>query len=337
MASPSPLILSGDIGGTKANLALYRRQDASLTEVRSARVETERHKSFEDLLESFLADTTAPREPIVSAAFGIAGPVLHNRVVGTNIPWTVDARDVARSLGVPRVELVNDLEATAFGLEALGARDVLTLQAGHPDAEGTIAVIAAGTGLGEAYAAREHDRLLPRASEGGHSDFAPNNDEQDALLHYLRARFGGHVSYERVVSGQGLGNVYEFLRDTGREEEPAWLAQARAAGDPHAAVADADGKAPIATHALDIFIDAFGAEAGNIALKFMATGGVYVAGGIAPKLKGRMTDGRFLRAFHDKGRLSPVLDQVPIQLVLNDRTALLGAALLASRIAAPLS
>src|SRR5262249_19287669 len=160
------------------------------------------------------------------------------------------------------------------------------------------------------YAARERNRLLPRASEGGHSDFAPVNAEQDALLAWLRARFGGHVSYERVVSGQGLGNVYDFLKDTGREAEPAWLAEARAQGDPHAAVADADGKAPIATHALDLFVDAFGAEAGNLALKFMATGGVFVAGGIAPKLRARMTDGRFLKAFHDKGRLSPVLDRI---------------------------
>jgi glucokinase len=331
------VILSGDIGGTKANLALYQRRDASLTEVHAARIETDGYASLEDLLDRFLDDAKVPGRRIASAAFGIAGPVLHNRVVGTNLPWTVEASTVARRLGVPRVELLNDLEATALGLEALGAQDVTALQPGNADPEGTIAVIAAGTGLGEAYATREQGRLLPRASEGGHSDFAPQNDEEDALLHYLREKFGGHVSYERVVSGQGLGNIYEFLRDNGRAEEPAWLAAARKDGDPHAAVTAADGKAAIATRALDLFMDVFGAEAGNVALKFMATGGVYVAGGIAPKLRARFDDGRFLAAFRAKGRLSPVLAHIPVQLVLNDRTALLGAALLASRQAAPVS
>jgi len=189
----------------------------------------------------------------------------------------------------------------------------------------------------EAYATREQGRLLPRASEGGHADFAPANDEEVALYSYLRERFGGHVSYERVVSGQGIGNVYDFLRESGRAEEPAWLAAARKDGDPQAAIAAADGKADIATRALDLFMDVFGAEAGNAALKFMATGGVYVAGGIAPKLRARLADGRFLAAFRAKGRLAPVLAQIPVRLVLNERTALLGAALLASRQAAPVS
>jgi glucokinase len=331
------VILSGDIGGTKANLALYERKDASLTEHFAARIETDGYKSLEDLLERFLDDARVPGRRIQSAAFGIAGPVLHNKVVGTNLAWTVEAANVARRLGVARVELVNDLEATALGLEALDPHDVLTLQDGHPDAEGTIAVLAAGTGLGEAYATREQGRLLPRASEGGHADFAPQNDDEVALFLYLRERFGGHVSYERVVSGQGIGNVYEFLRDTGRAEEPAWLAAARKEGDANAAITAADGKADIATRALDLFVDVFGAEAGNVALNFMATGGVYVAGGIAPKLRARMGDGRFLAAFRAKGRLSPVLAQIPVKLVLNERTALLGAAMLASRQAAPVS
>ena len=330
------MILSGDIGGTKAELALFERSHGLLKEVRSERLPTEGHASLEALLSTFLDHDPAKRA-ITSAAFGIAGPVLHNRVKGTNLPWTVDAEHVARAIGVPRVELLNDLEATSFGLEALEASDLVTLQEGVADPEGSIAVIAAGTGLGESFATRERGRLLPRASEGGHADFAPNTGDEVDLLLYLKSRFGGHVSWERVLSGPGIGNVYEFLRDTGRAVEPEWLAAARAEGDPHAAITEADGKAEIATRTLDLFVSIYGAEAGNLGLRYMATGGVFVAGGIAPKLRARLADGRFLAAFHAKGRLSPVLRNIPVKLVLNERTALLGAALLASRQAAPVS
>jgi glucokinase len=328
-----PMILSGDIGGTKAELALFERDHGSLREVRSERIPTDGHGSLEELLARFVR----PADAISSAAFGIAGPVLHNRVKGTNLPWTVDAGHVAQALGVARVALLNDLEATSLGLEALEPHDLATLQEGVVDPHGSIAVIAAGTGLGESFATRENGRLLPRASEGGHADFAPNDEDEVDLLLYLRSRFGGHVSWERVLSGPGLGNVYEFLRDTGRESEPDLLKDAREAGDPHAAIAEADGKAAIATRALDLFVSIYGAEAGNLALRYMATGGVYVAGGIAPKLRARFEDGRFLAAFRAKGRLSPLLRDTPVKLVLNERTALLGAALLASRHAAAVS
>jgi glucokinase len=327
------MILSGDIGGTKAELALFERDHGSLREVRSERLLTEGHASLEELLRGFLESA----DGITSAAFGIAGPVLHNRVTGTNLPWTVDAVHVAHAIGVARVALLNDLEATSLGLEALEPHDLVTLQEGRPDPEGSIAVIAAGTGLGESFATRDNGRLLPSASEGGHADFAPNDEDEMDLLVYLRSRFGGHVSWERVLSGPGLGNVYEFLRDTGRESEPSWLAEARVEGDPHAAIALADGKAPIATRALDLFVSIYGAEAGNLALRYMATGGVFVAGGIAPKLRARFEDGRFLASFRAKGRLAPVLRDTPVKLVLNERTALLGAALLASRHAAPVT
>jgi len=328
------MILSGDIGGTKAELALFEREHGSLREVRAGRLPVNGHGSLEELLGEFLGPS--PRS-IESAAFGIAGPVLDNRVVGTNLPWTVDAVDLARAIGVARVSLVNDLEATTLGLEALEARDVVTLQAGTPDPRGTIAVLAAGTGLGEAYATREGGRFVPRASEGGHADFAPNSEDEIDLLLWLRSRFGGHVSTERILSGPGLSNVFDFLRETGRESEPEWLAAARADGDPHAAIAQADGKASVATRALDLFFSIYGAEAGNLALRYMATGGVYIAGGIAPKLRARFDDGRFLAAFRAKGRLSPLLERTPVRLVLNERTALLGAALLASRHAEPVT
>lgn len=330
------MILSGDIGGTKAELALFERKQGFLREVRSERVPTEGHKSLEELLAWFLARAPAS-PPISSAAFGIAGPVFENRVKGTNLPWTVDAEHVAHAIGVPRVALINDLEATTLGLEALEPKDLITLQEGVPDPHGSIAVIAAGTGLGESFAIPEQGRLLARASEGGHADFAPNTPDEVDLLLYLRSRLSGHVSWERVISGPGLSNVYEFLRDTGRFAEPAWLLEARTLGDPNKAISEADGKAEIATRALDFFCSVYGAEAGNLALRYMATGGVYVAGGIAPKLRERLADGRFLAAFRAKGRLSPLLRDIPVKLVLNERTALLGAALLATRQAAPVS
>ena len=329
-----PMILSGDIGGTKADLAVFARNHGSLKVLRSERVPIEGHASLEDLLERFLARGPDTRS-IDSAAFGIAGPVLNNRVVGTNLPWTVEADRVARAIGVPRVVLINDLEATTLGLEALDPSDVVTLQEGVPDPHGSIAVIAVGTGLGESFATRESGRLLPRASEGGHADFAPNSEDEVDLLVYLRSRFGGHVSWERVLSGPGLENVYEFLRDTGRAAEPAWLVETRAAGDPHAAITAADGKAELATRTVDLFVSVYGALAGNLALQYMATGGVYVAGGIAPKIRARFEDGRFTAAFRAKGRLAPLLRDVPVRLILNERTALLGAALLASRQAGP--
>ncbi len=330
------MILSGDIGGTKAELALFERDRGSLREVRSERLPTDGHASLEELLDTFLKGGP-PSRAIASAAFGIAGPVIDNKVVGTNLPWTVEAAHVAKAIGVARVSLVNDLEATTLGLGALEAHDLATLQAGVPDPRGAIAVLAAGTGLGESFAMQEGGRLVPRASEGGHADFAPNSEDEVDLLMYLRSRFTGHVSWERVLSGPGLGNVYDFLKDTGRESEPDWLADARADGDPHAAIAEADGKAAIATRALDLFVSIYGAEAGNLALQYMATGGVYIAGGIAPKMRARFEDGRFLAAFRSKGRLSSLLERTPVRLVLNERTALLGAALLASRHAGPVT
>lgn len=330
------MILSGDIGGTKAELALFERNHGFLREVRSERILTEGHQSLEEILKLFLGRASAPAS-ISSAAFGIAGPVFENRVKGTNLPWIVEAGQVARAIGVPRVSLINDLEATTIGLEALEPHDLVTLQEGVPDPHGSIGVIAAGTGLGESFGTREEGRLLARASEGGHADFAPNAPDEVDLLLYLRSRFGGHVSWERVISGPGLSNVYEFLRDTGRFAEPAWLLEARAQGDPNKAISQADGRAEIATRALDLFFSIYGAEAGNLALRYMATGGVFIAGGIAPKLRERLVDGRFLAAFRSKGRLSPLLRDIPVKLVLNERTALIGAALLATRQAAPVA
>jgi glucokinase len=320
------VILGGDIGGTKVELALYERAGDRLIERRAQRVRTDDGPDLETLVRAFL-DGGEPS--VTSAAFGIAGPVVDERVVGTNLPWEVDARALAKTTGIARVTVVNDLAATAVGLTALGPDDLQTVHPGAARPGGPIAILAAGTGLGMACLATSPAGPFALASEGGHMDYAPRSDDEVAFYDYLHHRFDGHVSWERVVSGQGLGHLYEFLRDSGREEEPAWLAEARKSGDPHAAITDADGKAPIATRALDWFVDHYGAMAGNVALAYAATGGVALAGGIAPKIAARLTDGRFVAAYLDKGRLRPYLEAIPVSIILNPRAGLIGAALIA--------
>jgi len=239
----------------------------------------------------------------------------------------VDARLVARELGLQAVGLINDLEANAYGIAALEPNDFDVLNAGAPDAEGNQAIISAGTGLGEAGLTWDGTQHRPFATEGGHSDLAPRNHLEMELLGYLLKQFQ-RVSYERVVSGPGLLNIYRFLRDTGRGEEPAWLAEKMRDQDPGAVVSQAafDGKSDLCVQALDLFVSLYGAEAGNLALKLLATGGVYLGGGIAPKIISKLQDPIFLNAFTAKGRLKPLLQAMPVRVILNDRTALLGAA-----------
>ena len=333
------MILAGDVGGTKADFALFERRAGRLAELRHERIPTEAWPAIEPLVERFLG---ADRAHLAAAAFGVAGPVKDGRVVGTNLPFVVEAKPLAECLGLPSIALLNDLEATAHGLSSLAPEDVRVLHAGAPDPEGPRCVLAAGTGLGQAYVVHgprdperpdERGPVVVHASEGGHADYAPRTPLEWALTEWLAKRYDGHASWERVLSGQGLRNIYEFLRDTGVAEEPAWLADARAQGDANAAVAAADGKAAIATLTLDVFVDAYAAQAGNLALAYLATGGVYLAGGIAPRLAARLSDGRFARAYVAKGRMSSLVAAMPVHLVLNDRTALLGAAAVAFRAA----
>jgi glucokinase len=320
------MILCGDIGGTKVELALYDRAEGRLIERRAQRVRTDDGPNLESLVHSFL---DGDEGSVQSAAFGIAGPVVDERVVGANLPWEVDARALAERTGIARVTVVNDLAATAVGLTVLEPAELQVVHPGRARPGGPIAVVAAGTGLGVACLAFADGHPAAIASEGGHADYAPRTDLDVELFLWLRARFGEHVSWERVVSGPGLGHLYEFLKETGKEDEPAWLAEARQDGDPSAAIAEADGKAAIATRALDLFVEHYGAVAGNVALTFGATGGVALAGGIAPKLAARLSDGRFVDAFLDKGRLRPFVESIPVSIILNERTGLLGAALIA--------
>ena len=326
------MILAGDVGGTNTRLALFARDGSGHLKALSERSYPSReHDSLESVVALFLKEEASrpdgPAGPIEAASFGVAGPVRRGRSETTNLPWVIDAQRVATLVGIRSAGLLNDLEANAWGLDELGPSDLLLLGAGAPGAGGNSAIISAGTGLGEAGLFWDGRRHIPFASEGGHADFAPRNDIEDELLRYLRARFG-RVSWERIVSGPGIASLYAFLRDTGRGKEPAWMAGEMAQGDPAAAITAAaqDGRCPMASLALDLFVSLYGAEAGNLALKVMATGGLYVGGGIAPRIRERLQSGAFMEAFVSKGRMRTLMETMPVRVVLNSGTALLGAA-----------
>jgi glucokinase len=326
------MILAGDIGGTTTRLALFARDGSGRLQALTETTYSSRaHDSLESILSRFLKAEASrpdgPAGPIEAATFGAAGPVRRGRCETTNLPWVIEAATLASILGLPSAGLINDLEANAWGLDELGPSDVLVLSPGAPDAEGNSAIISAGTGLGEAGLLWDGRRHIPFATEGGHADFAPRNELEDDLLRYLRSRFG-RVSWERVVSGPGLASLYEFLRDSGRGEEPARMAEEMGRGDPAAVVTSAalEGRSPLASKALDLFVSLYGAEAGNLALKTMATGGVHVGGGIAPRIRERLQTGDFMEAFVAKGRMRTLMESMPVRVVLNPGTALLGAA-----------
>jgi glucokinase len=318
------MILAGDVGGTNTRLAVFDDKGGRLTPTAEATFPSREHESLEAVLRKF---TAAHPLPIDRACFGVAGPVRNGRCDATNLAWVVDARLVARELGLQAVGLINDLEANAWGIGVLDRDDLVVLNAGAPDAVGNQAIISAGTGLGEAGLTWDGKQHRPFATEGGHSDFAPRNHLEMELLDHLLKQFQ-RVSYERVVSGPGLLNIYRFLRDTGRGEEPAWLAEQLRRQDPGAVISQAamSGKSELCVLALDLFVSLYGAEAGNLALKVLATGGIYLGGGIAPKIIRKLQDPTFLNAFTAKGRMQPLLQATPVRVILNDKTALLGAA-----------
>jgi glucokinase len=319
------MILAGDVGGTKTALALFDRQGADFTLVREATLPSQEFPGLAEAIARFLAD--GPSGPIEAASFGVAGPVVEGRAVTTNLPWEIDERALGQSIPARRVRLLNDLEATGHGLGALPPASLVTLQAGKPR-PGNIALIAAGTGLGEAlliWNGTSH-QVIP--SEGGHADFAPRTELEMDLLRFLAKEFG-RVSYERILSGPGFFNVYRFLRDTGRAAEPAWLTEKlEAGGDPNHVIGPAalEGRDPLCVATLDLFTTVYGAEAGNLGLKALSLGGVYIGGGIAPRFRAKFETGPFMGAFRAKGRLSQLMDSMPVHLVLEARTALLGAA-----------
>lgn len=318
------MILAGDIGGTKTRLAYVDVDRGHLTLVAEDTFPSREHPSLESVLAQFVS---AHRLPVARACFGVAGPVRNGRCKATNLPWVVDARQVAPRLGLETVLVINDLEASAYGIAVLAPKDFAVLSEGVPDVTGNAALIAAGTGLGQAGLYWDGAQHRPFASEGGHASFAPRNDLEMELLRTLLKKYK-HVSYERVLSGPGLLNIYMFLRDTGRAEEPAWLAKRMRQHDPPAVIAQAalEGKSQLCTDTLDLFVSLYGAEAGNLALKVLATGGLYVGGGIAPKIIQKLKESTFMAAFAAKGRMKPLLDAMPVRVILNDKTTLLGAA-----------
>jgi glucokinase len=324
------MILAGDIGGTNTRLALIEERDGRLVPASKARYRSREYASFETVLRAFVA--TNPGS-IDRAAFGIAGPVHAGVCDATNLPWIVDAARVAREFGIQRVSLINDLEANAWGIATLSSDDVAVLHPGRTGATGNVALISAGTGLGIAGVHWDGMQHRPFASEGGHVDFAPRNRLEMDLLEFLLRQFP-RVSYERVVSGPGLQNIYRFLRETGRGEEPPWLAARLREQDPNAVVSQAalSGESALCVQALDLFVALYGAEAGNLALTLLATGGVYLGGGIAPKILPKLKDPVFLNAFMTKGRMRPLLETMPVRVILNDQTALFGAARYASMV-----
>ncbi len=323
------MILAGDIGGTKTILGLFERSGGGVALVREHTYASAAAPSLEAMIADFLGAGGAAN--VEAACFGVAGAVLGGKVKLTNLPWTASRDGVAAMLPGARVALVNDVQATAFGALKLPADKLHPLHEGTPPAEpGNIAVIAAGTGLGEGFLFWDGARYRPAASEGGHADFAPRSETEIELYRFLAARHG-RVSYERILSGRGLAALYEFERARGGKAPSPSLAARLAAGDPAAAVTDAalarEDECCVA--ALDRFCEIYGAEAGNVALKTLATSGVFIAGGIAPRILPVLIKSAFLQAFTAKGRFGEMLARVPVNVVLETRVALIGAAHLA--------
>jgi glucokinase len=318
------MILAGDIGGTNARLAFFTVEGGKLKELAEHFFPSHEYPGLEPIVRKFVQERQIEPQ---QACFGVAGPVNRGRAELPNLKWVVDSVSIARELAIADARLINDLEANAYGIAALEPKDFEVLNPGAADAHGNAAVIAAGTGLGEAGLMWDGRRHVPFACEGGHADFAPRDELQDDMLQHLRKQFG-HVSWERVLSGPGLFNIYKFLRDTGRGVEEDWLTKELGRGDPvaHVSRAGLEGKSPLCVQALETFVAIYGAEAGNLALKMMATGGLYLGGGIAPRIVAKLKAPAFMQAFTGKGRLNKLLEAIPIKVILNDKTALLGAA-----------
>jgi glucokinase len=321
------VLLAGDIGGTKTNLGIYSLEKGPREPLIEATFPSSEYPSLEMLVNTFLAQASVK---VDNAVLGVAGPVVGGQARITNLPWVIDATNLGETLNMKSVHLLNDLEAIAHGVPLLEPGDLHTLNEGIPAPGGTMAVIAPGTGLGEAFLTWDGSRYSAHPSEGGHADFGPSHPLEIDLLRYLNERFE-HVSYERICSGLGLPNIYAYLKDCGYSEEPPWLAEQLAAADDLTpvivnAALSTEVQCKLCTAALDIFVSVLGAEAGNLALKVLATGGIYLGGGIPPRIISALESGRFMEAFTHKGRLSEMLTRIPVHVILNLKIALIGAA-----------
>jgi glucokinase len=319
------MILAGDIGATNTRLGAFETEGNRLQCVVEKIYMSQDHGGLPEILTQFIRTEGIP---VHSACFGVAGPVRSGRSKISNLPWIIDSRELAKQLKLDSVGLLNDLEAYAYGIDALDSKDFITLSEGSEDAEGNRAVISARTGLGMAGLYWDGFRHHPFACEGGHADFAPTNDLQIELLAYLQKKYG-RISCERILSGPGIKNIYEFLRDSHKVEEPSWLRdQVSAAHDVPALISKLahEGKAPICDQTMSLFVSVLGSETGNCALRYMTTGGIFIGGTIASRNVARMKDPIFMQAFLDKGRMETLLKDVPVKIILNDDCGLIGAA-----------
>lgn len=320
------MIIAGDMGGTNTRLALVEKDAGGQLQIRDMETfASAKYAGLEDVFKEFVERR---KVTVSNACVGVAGPVQNGRCAAMNLPWIIDAKELEETARIEHVSVINDLEANAYGIPCLAPQDLVTINEGAPNAHGNGAVVSAGTGLGEAGMYWDGHGFHPFATEGGHTDFAPLNQLQYELYEFLLAQYD-HVSYERIVSGPGLVNIYRFLRETGRGEEPAWLAAEMEDTDAAAVISKnaMHGRSPLCEHALDLFLELYGTEAGNMALKVMARGGVWLGGGIVVKVRQRLlSTGGFLRAFTNKGRLRSLMESIPVRIILNEYTALLGAA-----------
>ena len=331
------MILAGDVGGTKVHLALYGFEHGQLVHVRDERFPAHEFSGLLEIVQRFLKESGNPE--ITAACFGVPGPVRGGRLRLTNLPWVLDTHELSAALNISHLFLINDLEANGYGIPELSPDQILTLNQGDSSVVGNRALVSAGTGLGEGVLVWNGKTHVPMASEGGHCDFAARNPLEIELLNWLMQKFNGRVSFERVVSGPGLTNIYTFLRDQKHMEEPEWLHQRMESEDPNAVIGEVGeaGTSELCAKALDMFAASYGAEAGNMVLKVLATGGMYLGGGIAPKMLKTMQGGAFMQAFTDKGRLSDLLIHTPVHIILESRAALMGAAAYAEARAAEIS
>jgi len=319
------MILSGEIGATRTRLAAFETEGNSLKRVVEKVYMSQEHSGLSGIITDFIRTEGIP---VQSACFGVAGPVKRGRSKISNLPWTIDARELAKQLKLNTVGLINDLEAYAYGIDALDSKDFVTLNEGSGDEEGNRAVISARTGLGMAGLYWDGFRHHPFACEGGHADFAPRNGLGMELLTYLQKKYG-RVSCERILSGPGIKNIYDFLRDANKVDEPQWLReQMAAATDAPALISQLalEGKAAICDQTLSLFVSIYGAETGNCALNFLSTGGIFLGGSIAAKIVPKMKDPIFMQSFLDKGRMEQLLKEMPVKIVLNDDSGIIGAA-----------
>ncbi len=319
------MILAGDIGATRTRLAAFQTEGNKLQCVVEKTYKSQEHDGLREIIDTFVKNEGIP---VHSACFGVAGPVRAGRSKISNLPWTIDSRELASQLRLNSVGLINDLEAYAYGIDALESKDFVTLSDGIEDAEGNRVVISARTGLGVAGLYWDGFRHHPFPCEGGHADFAPKNELEAELAQYLRRKYG-HVSCERILSGPGIKNIYDFLRDAEKAEEPAWLQkQMSEAPDPPALISQLalEHKAAICDQTLNIFVSVYGSETGNCALNFLATGGIFIGGSIAAKIVPRMQDPGFMNSFLDKGRMRALLADMPVKIVANDDSGIIGAA-----------